>query len=235
LFVGLIYNQNSYEKMHQLAKEFLLPLFEQPEEPGIYLACENDRLCLLDNTKKPLMKLHLDFAHGRLGYRLKGSGSEDLLKAIGKLPDEAVILDATMGFAEDTLLLAKTGKRLIACEQDPVVFLLVREALQLSPVENLQIQYGNAIDLMPSCHADVIYLDPMFLRKIKAKEKKEIQFLQQIVGPATPAEDLLKAALDHAKMKVVVKRASKAAPISGPKPSYQIEGKSVRFDVYRVD
>ena len=44
--------------------------------------------------------------------------------------------------------------------------------------------------------------------------------------------ELLDAALQHDPARVVVKRPRKAPIIEGPKPSYALEGKSGRFDIY---
>ncbi|MES2824400.1 MAG: class I SAM-dependent methyltransferase [Pseudomonadota bacterium] len=97
---------------------------------------------------------------------------------------------------------------------------------------------------------DVIYLDPMFPDRQKTADvKKEMAAFHHLVGKDEDADSLLEKALAKAQYRVVVKRPRKApfigATSSGAKgsdgtepggkiPSYQLEGKSSRFDIYTL-
>ena len=88
---------------------------------------------------------------------------------------------------------------------------------------------------------DMIYLDPMFPhKKGSAAVKKEMQYLQQLVGVLKKEKQLerenqllLTAACQHARYRVIVKR-----PIWAPciaierKPDLQLQSKKQRFDIY---
>ena len=95
---------------------------------------------------------------------------------------------------------------------------------------------GNAIALMSAWSGEapqVIYLDPMFPHRDKtALVKKEMRLFRPLVGDDQDAPALLAAALALASHRVVVKRPRKAPPIEGLKPSYALEGKSSRYDIY---
>jgi 16S rRNA (guanine1516-N2)-methyltransferase len=86
---------------------------------------------------------------------------------------------------------------------------------------------------------DVIYLDPMFPDRHKTADvKKEMAAFHDLVGKDEDADGLLAHALASASYRVVVKRPRKAPPlgINGVDrlPSYQLEGKSSRYDIYAL-
>jgi 16S rRNA (guanine1516-N2)-methyltransferase len=98
---------------------------------------------------------------------------------------------------------------------------------------------GDAQDFLAALtedqYEDVIYLDPMFPeRKKRAKVKKEMQAFQHIVGADQDAADLLPLALERARYRVVVKRSASADFLAGTQPSYSLEGKSTRFDIFAL-
>ena len=55
---------------------------------------------------------------------------------------------------------------------------------------------------------------------------------RSVVGADEDSASLLEAALAADPSRIVVKRPRKAPVIEGPKPSYSLEGKSGRFDIY---
>jgi 16S rRNA (guanine1516-N2)-methyltransferase len=93
---------------------------------------------------------------------------------------------------------------------------------------------------------DVIYLDPMFPDARRALPGKEMQVLAALLagesaaaesaaGPGDAADDSLLAwACGRSVRRVVVKRPRRAPPLAGPRPSHQLAGRSVRFDVYAL-
>ncbi|MFM7807586.1 MAG: class I SAM-dependent methyltransferase, partial [Planctomycetota bacterium] len=84
---------------------------------------------------------------------------------------------------------------------------------------------------------DVVLLDPMFpaKRKPDAKPPKAMQALAAVVGSDddADADALLPLALRIAAQRVVVKRPRQAPPLANLQPAWKIEGKLLRFDVYR--
>ena len=83
---------------------------------------------------------------------------------------------------------------------------------------------------------DVIYFDPMFPEKTKsALPRQEMVFFKALVGTDEDGSEVLKATLKLKKIKrVVVKRPLKA-PVLGLKPTGEIKGKLIRFDIYGVN
>ena len=89
--------------------------------------------------------------------------------------------------------------------------------------------------LAASEQEDIVFLDPMFPeRKKSAKVKKEMQVFHSIVGADPDAGELLELALQRARYRVVVKRSASADHLAGMAPSYSLEGKSTRFDIFAL-
>ena len=94
--------------------------------------------------------------------------------------------------------------------------------------------------------AEVIYLDPMFPASRRALPGKEMQVLAALVDEdattgdggaesSTAGDDRLLAwACRQRVRRVVVKRPKRAPPLAGRRPSHQLSGRSVRFDVYAL-
>lgn len=62
-------------------------------------------------------------------------------------------------------------------------------------------------------------------------QAKEMQACRALASPADDAEDLLRAARQVARQRVVVKRHPHLPPIA-PDVSFRVDGNRVRFDVY---
>lgn len=180
----------------------------------------------------------VDFRQGALGYRLSQGRAqhERLVKAIGRLPKESLVVDATAGLGRDSALLAAAGFQVLMLEENPALQLLLEDGLQrLQGQLPLQLQKGRAEDLLLQLSPQAIYLDPMFPeRKKSAAVKKELAWLQHIAPIATFEEEvkLLTLARQVATHKVVVKRPSKAPYLGDEAPNSQLSGKAVRFDIY---
>jgi 16S rRNA (guanine1516-N2)-methyltransferase len=71
-------------------------------------------------------------------------------------------------------------------------------------------------------------------RQKSAEVKKEMAAFHHLVGKDEDADALLAKALARAVYRVVVKRPRKAAFIADKAPSYQLEGKSSRYDIYTL-
>lgn len=84
---------------------------------------------------------------------------------------------------------------------------------------------------------DVIYYDPMYPEKLGSKKsalpRKEMQIFKQIVGEDHDSFEFISWAKSIAKERVVVKRSLAAKPIM-PNPTASYEGKSTRYDMYKI-
>ena len=189
------------------------------------------------------MVLRADFSALLPRLRPDRLGRELLVRAARVRGVEApTAVDATAGLGEDSLLLAAAGFTVTMFEKDPVIAALLRDALEraaanpeLAPVAaRMTLVEGDSVaglrDLGFS--PDVVFLDPMFPERTKsAAVKKKFQLLHHLERPCDNEAELLGAALTAHPRKVVIKRPPRGPLLAGAKPSYQVAGKAVRYDV----
>ena len=196
-------------------------------------------------------RLFIDYASGEIAYRAQHGGGrkQALAKAVGlKSGYSPNVIDSTAGLGRDAFVLANLGCCVTMIERSPVMACLLEDALrraayaeELNPwiTQRLQLVGGDARQQIPALSeiapADAIYIDPMYPPRTKsALVKKEMRFIQALVGEDLDSPTLLGIALQHAQKRVIVKRPSYAATIEGPKPSHTIDSKNTRYDVYMV-
>ncbi len=203
--------------------------------------------------------IRADFVSGSVNHRRQfGGGKGQLIaKAVGlKSAFRPFVLDATAGLGKDAFVLATLGCRVQMHERNPVVHALLEHGLKsarqaalelgdtelitalalmtLMPIDSLsylQQDLAKGAEDTP----DVIYLDPMFPERQKAASvKKEMKAFHEVVGEDNDAEQLLTLALANVNYRVLVKRPRKAPTIDQRTPSYQMEGKAARYDIYTL-
>jgi len=191
--------------------------------------------------------IRVDFIEGALAHRRQfGGGTGQMIaKAVGIQPGvRPTVLDATAGLGRDAFVLACLDCQVTMIERNPIVAALLSDGLRrarldsqvLGIVQRMPLLVGDAIELMLAWTVEppqVIHLDPMFPSRDKsALVKKEMRLFKPLVGADDDAPDLLAAALALASHRVVVKRPRKAPAIAGTAPTYSLDGKSSRYDVY---
>lgn len=238
------------QQAQQLAQYYGLTLHpELPNDDAFYLCLDASGLSLKQGSL-PKLSVNVDFVQGANAHRLKFGGGlgQDIAKAIGvSSAYRPSVVDATAGLGRDAFVLASLGCQVVAQERHPVVAALLADGLQraaldadIAPIAaRIHLQFGSSQDLLtainePNLQPDVVYLDPMFVHddKQNALVKKDMQAFRSLVGQDMDADQLLAKALSHARCRVVVKRARKAAPLAGCEPSYALVGKANRFDIY---
>ena len=197
---------------------------------------------LLGPEDAPGRGLRADWRDLRVPGGLAALRGQPLGRAVGSGARTAI--DATAGLGFDTFALAAIGLEVEAVERDPWVRTLLErararasgDAALASIAARIKIHAADAREHL-AMHApvDVVLLDPMFpaKRKPDAKPPKAMQALAAVVGADEDADALLLPALAVATQRVVVKRPRHAPPLANLKPGWTIEGKLLRFDVYR--
>lgn len=190
--------------------------------------------------------LRLSWDGVEMQRRLAAGKRQILGRAIGlhRRP-ELSVLDATAGLCRDALSLAALGAQVFAVERHPWLAAMHRhEWLRLQQTSSLDTNLRHALGRlhcrageaqvwMQNASCDVIYLDPMYPKARRhALGGLEMQYLDALLGAQEDPAGLLKAALQHAHQRVVVKRPRRAMPIDGPTPSLQMSGKQTHFDIY---
>lgn len=220
-------------------------------EPAFALLFAADGVSLQQTGRKAPGPVRVDFLSGAVNHRrLFGGGKGQMIaKAVGVgARVKPQVLDATAGLGRDAFVLASLGCQVTMLERSPLVWSLLHDGLQRAHagadielaviINRLSLQPADARDYL---HApppelpvpDVIYLDPMFPSRGKSADvKKEMQAFHQVVGADTDAAELLAEARALATYRVAVKRPRKAPDLADTAPSYRLEGKSSRYDIY---
>ncbi|WP_455212819.1 class I SAM-dependent methyltransferase [Kaarinaea lacus] len=206
----------------------------------------------LHDSDQKNVRLLIDYASGEIAYRAKHGGGrkQALAKAIGLKPGYSPnVIDATAGLGRDAFVLAYLGCHVQMIERSPIIACLLEDALRRAAYDEhlkswinqrLQLIIGDAFEQIPqlcnSSSVEVIYIDPMYPPRNKsALVKKEMRFIQAVVGKDFDSAALLTVARQNAKKRVVVKRPSYATALAGEKPNHTIESKNTRYDVYMTD
>lgn len=238
-----------FSAAQQLAEKNSLPYIDYIESKKFdYVLILSSTGLYLEDVQKKLGSLKIDFLQGKLAYRLNHIKSQKqlLARAIGLKPNfKPHVLDATTGLGSDGFILAQLGCPTILLERSPIVFLLLKDALDRAlenpkflslPIKLIKIEsltYLKQIISNFRASPEVIYLDPMYPHSSKsALAKKEMRFLRYLVGDDTDASNLLKLATLCAKQRVVVKRPRLSLYLANTKPHHSIFGKQHRLDVY---
>jgi len=229
-----------------LADELHLPLVNrEPQAVDLLLVATAQRLELRQTHKGAPGAIFVDFVSGKNAFRSTPQNlqKELIARAIQvKSQPRLRIIDATAGFGQDAFIAASLGHEVQLIERSPIVAALLKDGLMRLREKDTQIKLSlvasNAISylqqLSADAYPDVVYLDPMFPERVKsALVKKEMRLLQQLVGQDQDAPQLLQIAKTVAKYKVVVKRPRLAPFLGDDTPSFSLQGKVGRFDIYR--
>ena len=188
---------------------------------------------------EPFSPIYADFTIQTWQSRRDAGKQQGLVRAV-KPSTGMKIIDATAGWGRDAAVLASFGAEVLMLERNPVMAALLADGLsrqdeRSKAVLKISLVQANAIDylagLSPENCPDVIYLDPMHPQRQKeALVKRQLQVLQQLIGPDEDALSLLTVAKQKASQKVVVKWPQQLPPLE--KPTRSVSGKTVRFDIY---
>ena len=209
-----------------------------------YLFFYENGILYLKDFSIDIPSIFVDFTGGDINYRRKTSGiKQEILRAIGFEKDKKInVLDTTAGLCKDSFIFATYGINVLAIEQNPLIYNITLNALENAKndheiadiVKNIKLINMNSIDFLKenNCNFDCIYLDPMFPQKNKTSLcKKEMQVFHNLAFYGNN-EELFELSMLKTKNRVVVKRMLKNDYIVNKKPSYQIIGKTIRYDVY---
>lgn len=191
--------------------------------------------------------LTIDFVGGAVGHRFRfgGGRGQDLPRAAGFTGGVTPsVVDATAGLGRDAFLLASLGAQVTLIERSPQVHARLRAGLEAAAgsddpaigetVRRMTLLHGDARELLKDLSPDVVVVDPMHPERTStALVKKDMRILRELVGTDPDQLELMQAALACAAKRVVLKWPRKAPPLPGlRKPSHQIVGKTLRYDVF---
>lgn len=227
----------------EIPAELLEQAHEEARSTGLTLTQDERGFFITDGT----MSVRGDFTHMIPRIRAHAVNRELLVKAarIKGASEPLLIVDATAGLGEDSLLLAATGHFVTLYERNPVMAVLLMSAIAQAraipdladAAAHMKAFFADSVAALQNLDntPDVVVLDPMFPERHKsAAVKKKLQIIQRIESPCEDEGTLLEAAFAARPRKVVVKRPAKGPHLAGRKPDYSLSGKAVRFDCYML-
>lgn len=244
-------------RAQQLAEQLQLPFVGCTPAVAVteyaFVLERGDRLQLCATGRRAPGPVAVEFVHGGAAYRRKSGGGkgQQIARAVGvRSKFHPRLVDATAGLGRDAFVLATLGCEVTMLERSPLVHALLRDGLQrlaeaaeedaeLAAIArrlSLQPTAVSAADWLLERGAEsvqVVYLDPMFPdRHKRAGVKKEMVALQQLLGNDLDGAGLLAPARAACVYRTVVKRPRLAPLLGGAQPTFSMEGKSCRFDIY---
>ncbi|MCK4871796.1 MAG: class I SAM-dependent methyltransferase [Phycisphaerales bacterium] len=208
------------------------------------LAVTPERLELRATGRGAPGPVFVDFDAGATAYRRKHGGgrNEPIARAVGLKRSTPTVIDATAGLGRDAFLLAALGCQVTMIERSPILAALLRDGMdralsspQLREIvgNRMTLHVGDSVELLPTLHADVVYLDPMFppRRRESALVKKQMRLVRLVVGDEDDSRSLFEAAREASPRRIVVKRPRHAPPVAG-EPALVVKSPTMRYDVY---
>ncbi|MFI3255831.1 MAG: class I SAM-dependent methyltransferase [Psittacicella sp.] len=228
------------KEVYNFFKEKLESFEIEMDQNSSIIFCYNNKFLSIKDKEKDL-SFCVDFSSVKLLERFFKASlkTEEILKTVNK---DKVVVDATAGFGRDSFILSSISKRVFLIERNPIIYLLLEDGLNRAHENNFLLNMEllprgdiNSLSLkILEISPDMIFLDPMYPKKIKkSSSKKELQFLQNIVGEDLDSNYLLEKALELSLDRVVVKRPNRADYFNGIKPNFVYQSKNHRFDVYK--
>lgn len=236
-------DSSSDERAREISEKLNIDIVnKEPQFEALYLEVSPKGLALCSKGMKLMADLTESLPRLKQG-RLSGEMLVHAARLKG-IERETKAIDATAGFGEDAILLAAAGFRVDLYEFDPIIFLLLEDAVRRAKendqlkdiVEKMSLHNMDSIKALNNLsndeRPDIVLLDPMFPERSKTGSvKKKFQLLQRLESPCSTEDELLKAALNAAPHKIVIKRPAKGPFLAGRKPDYSVPGKAIRYDV----
>lgn len=260
-------NKNKQELIATIFKKYNLEnqiaeVLHQNPKINLDLDIEQDQLIfnVFKNEEIPQdLQLFISFLTDQKYHRKTPSKAKELIsKACGWGLGFRNLLDLTAGLGGDAVFLSQVGFRVQSLERNPILFILLDQALQKARTQepnstvwnNVSFKYASAYEELTLLKTqmsenrentnniefpEVIYYDPMYPHTSKsALPTKEMQILRFLIGKDEADIDILKLAIRVTQKIVVVKRPLHAPEILA-KPNRVYKGKQIRFDVYTAN
>lgn len=253
IFIQSSFDEFQQETLNALADQLACPVIDAAdtaEEGSLIISFIDDALSVrrVGKKEKPVF---VDFVGGKAGHRRKfgGGKGQNIARAAGlNKSAKPSVVDATGGLGRDGFVLASLGCTVTLIERSPIIAALLNDGLKRARKDaevgeiaaRMLLINGDSKEELEKLaaeqtKADVVYLDPMFPHREKsALVKKEMRLFQDLLGNDPDSDQLLEPALKLAEYRVVVKRPKSAPDLNQKAPTYRLEGKACRYDIYAL-
>ncbi|MFQ3340077.1 MAG: 16S rRNA (guanine1516-N2)-methyltransferase [Gammaproteobacteria bacterium] len=228
--------------LENILKKYNLKMVNDQPSQGPFVGFGEKGFYFVEDASNLLNILHIDFLSGSMGWRLKRSDHETLLKkTLGKSKGALTIFDGTAGLLSDSIIFLSLGHSVVACEQSKILHLLVQDACKraesdLPFLKNLTFINGDSLEAYKEySDIDVVYLDPLYPEiKKNILRSGDINYIRGLLDLES-IDDRADFLFDEFKKlnckKIILKRPIKADKLD-KNINYQVKGKSTRFDIY---
>lgn len=111
----------------------------------------------VETTIRDKLQLDAEASYSTTDQLTADKITRDLLKI---LPKTSMITDATACIGGNTYSFAQAFQAVIAIEKDHARSQMLRTNMALLGMKNVTVKYGDAVQLVPTSHHDLIFLDP---------------------------------------------------------------------------
>ncbi len=222
----MLYHRVPAERYEEV---FVLRYADRPPQlPGYHLYYDECGMALMGAEAPRGFRLQLQ----RVTARARQSLLLARACAAGRRP---AVADLMAGWGTDGLCLALKGCTVALVERSPLIWALLDEFVRRHGL-SASVLLGDAgawCRTHPKA-VEVAYLDPMYPPRRKAAlPQRSMQHLRTLAwADRSELAQRIEQARAAARQRVVVKRRAAAPAVA--KPSWQVHGRQVRFDVYRV-
>ena len=189
------------------------------------------------------LSLEIDFDKNVRDYARKSKGKKEVFaRALGAKQSGTRVLDLSMGLGIDAVFARSLGFEVTGLERNPVMYLLLNQAIHQTQREDLQgmkVLFGDIRTLVESGNLnldqfEILYFDPMYpeVKNKSALPRKEMQIFRALIGGDGDSREVLQFVRSHFSGRIVVKRPLKAEDL-GENPIHRFLGTTVRYDLYR--
>ena len=201
----------------------------------IVLKLKKNKYSILNTNYKDDPLISIDYTSEKYSNRInKRMEQKDIFLKLFK-KKSASILDCTAGFGRDAYLLSKLGYMVTMIEKNPIVSLVVKNALENINQERLSLYHGDSLDFLRHTNTeyDYIYFDFMFKKaKTKSLASKHDETLR-CIGYREPSEErLIQLAQQMCKKSVIVKGPKNSIKSNTLKANHRIQTKLLNYDIF---
>ena len=192
-----------YVKRHKLTVQALRRQY------GSVLIVYKEQLVYVDGVSGEKLFFHPNTAQLRIL-----NGRDPLIEALA-LPEGARVIDATMGLATDSVVMASFGYHVMAIEANPITELIVRRGLERATSDDARLSQSmwrieticaNSLDYLrqlPDKSVEAVYFDPMFRQEIS--DSHNLDGVRALANSQPLTAELLEEAKRVASNRIVVK------------------------------
>ena len=225
---ALIYLDSNDLNGIELARRLDLEIADRQNVPvDWHLVCHYGELAL-DHPASRLFTL----SETSIQARLEGARESALAKACAANRRPRA-LDGLGGWGVDALALSSLGCEVTLTEINPLVCAMARDLCHRLGF-SVVVECVDVVEFLRSSSNsfDVIYLDPIFPpHPTTALPARRMQVLESLATRDTDLGSLFELARDLARNRVVIKHRRKQSSMVRS-PDWQVEGRTIRFDVF---